>query len=77
MYLKLKLGYEEWHLLGSYAVWFLQEPHVVSIPEDAILHSHRREHLKSSKLGYHKDFHPHHLPSITHQSSYNYQTLLS
>jgi hypothetical protein len=40
--------YEEWRLLGYYAVWllFLQEPHGV-IPEDAILHSHLRENLKS------------------------------
>jgi hypothetical protein len=26
---------------------FLQEPHGVHIPEDTILHSHRRENLKS------------------------------
>jgi hypothetical protein len=26
---------------------FLQEPHAVNIPEDTILHSHRRENLKS------------------------------
>jgi hypothetical protein len=29
---------------------FLQEPHGVNIPEDGILHSHRRENLKSYKL---------------------------
>jgi hypothetical protein len=38
------LGCEEWCLLGCYAVWLLN-------PEDTILHSHRRENLKSYFLG--------------------------
>jgi hypothetical protein len=36
---------EEYRLLGYNAVWFLQELHGVT--EDGILHSHRRENLKS------------------------------
>jgi hypothetical protein len=28
----------------------VQEPHGVNIPEDAILHSHRRENLRSYKM---------------------------
>jgi hypothetical protein len=45
MYIEKSLvkGYsEEWCLLGRYAVW-------LDIPEDGVLHSHRRENLKSYK----------------------------
>jgi hypothetical protein len=34
---------EEWCLLGCYAVWLTRRNN----PEDTILHSHRRENLKS------------------------------
>jgi hypothetical protein len=39
--------YEEWRLLGCYAVWFLTRSTRRNIPEDAIPHNHRRESPKS------------------------------
>jgi hypothetical protein len=47
--LKLTLKHEEWRLLRCYAVWLLgsYKSHTAYIPEDAILHVHRRENLKS------------------------------
>jgi hypothetical protein len=39
---KLKI-YEEYHLLGCYAVW----PHGVTSQNNGILHSHHHENLKS------------------------------
>jgi hypothetical protein len=40
---------EEWRLLGCYTMWllFLTRATWHNIPEDAILHVHRRENLKS------------------------------
>jgi hypothetical protein len=35
---------EKWYLLGCYAVWLFTRR---NNPEDTILHSHRRENLKS------------------------------
>jgi hypothetical protein len=41
--------YEEWRLLGFYAVWVVGTTCATrrNIPEDAILHSHCRENVKS------------------------------
>jgi hypothetical protein len=39
--------HEEWYLLGCYAVWLFTRATRRNNPEDTILHSHRRENLKS------------------------------
>jgi hypothetical protein len=49
IFLFRKVYIEEWCLLGCYAVWLLQEPQGVT-SQKTILHSHRRENLKSYKV---------------------------